>query len=344
MEYGRIVRRAWDVTWRHKALWLFGILAALFGGSQISGGGGGGRFPAGWTMNAQDVQRLHLDPQHFPPMPWGRMPLQGWPGIDWSAIMAVVGALAVVILIVALIGLVLRVLVGYTSRGALIAMVQEVEETEKTTVRAGWRAGWRRFLRLFAIDLLISIAMAIVVFAFVMVILLVGGLFAVPAVLCFVAGKALIAVGVVLIVVLGLVWLLLLIAGAMALSAVATLVRELSFRYCMLAGQGVFDSIRSAIARVRAQPTEGLLMWLLLAAIELALGLAAIPFVLAAIAAVVTVGAAGYAVSQAIWGVAAGVIPVMLLLGLISLFVSGLYLVFRSAVWTLVYRELEVKA
>ena len=38
MDYGKILRRAWEITWRWKVLWLLGFLAALGNG----GGGGGG--------------------------------------------------------------------------------------------------------------------------------------------------------------------------------------------------------------------------------------------------------------------------------------------------------------
>ena len=29
MEYGRLIRRAWDVVWRYKILWLFGIVVSF---------------------------------------------------------------------------------------------------------------------------------------------------------------------------------------------------------------------------------------------------------------------------------------------------------------------------
>ncbi|MGD8904906.1 MAG: hypothetical protein PVI67_15190, partial [Anaerolineae bacterium] len=36
MDYGKILTRAWEITWRWKILWILGFLAALG-----SGGGGG---------------------------------------------------------------------------------------------------------------------------------------------------------------------------------------------------------------------------------------------------------------------------------------------------------------
>src|SRR3972149_1077783 len=38
MDIGEVLRRAWEITWKNKGLWILGILAACTGG----GGGGGG--------------------------------------------------------------------------------------------------------------------------------------------------------------------------------------------------------------------------------------------------------------------------------------------------------------
>ena len=31
-DFGGTLRRAWQITWKHKILWLFGLLSALAGG------------------------------------------------------------------------------------------------------------------------------------------------------------------------------------------------------------------------------------------------------------------------------------------------------------------------
>ena len=38
MDYGKVLSRAWEITWRWKALWILGFLAAL------GRGGGGGNY------------------------------------------------------------------------------------------------------------------------------------------------------------------------------------------------------------------------------------------------------------------------------------------------------------
>lgn len=49
--FGEVLTRAWQIVWRHKILWIFGIFAACSrgngGGSGGGGGGGGGTGPGG---------------------------------------------------------------------------------------------------------------------------------------------------------------------------------------------------------------------------------------------------------------------------------------------------------
>lgn len=42
MDFGKILSKAWKTIWKHKILWLFGILAGCGAGSAGGGGGGGG--------------------------------------------------------------------------------------------------------------------------------------------------------------------------------------------------------------------------------------------------------------------------------------------------------------
>jgi len=46
--YGEVLTRAWQITWKYKVLWIFGILAGCARGGGGSGGGGGG---SGYSNN-----------------------------------------------------------------------------------------------------------------------------------------------------------------------------------------------------------------------------------------------------------------------------------------------------
>jgi len=246
-----------------------------------------------------------------------------------------------VLAVVGLVMAIIRLIVRWLSQGALIGMVDEIETTGETTVGAGFRIGWKHLLKLFAINLLISIGMAIVVMVFLFAIFVIGAILAIPAVACFAAGDALIAVGVIFAIILGLVWLLLLIAGSIVLGAFGTLVREYALRACVLDGQGVFDAIGAGLRTVNEQRVESGLMWLLLGVIEFVLGLVLIPLVLAGILLGTAAGFAGWAVTEAVWGVLVSVLPVLIVMGLVGLFLGALYLVFESTAWTLTYREVR---
>ena len=58
MDFGEILSKAWKTIWKHKILWLFGLLAGC--GAASSGGGGGGGAPSAAQTNYQfgtgDVQ------------------------------------------------------------------------------------------------------------------------------------------------------------------------------------------------------------------------------------------------------------------------------------------------
>ncbi len=51
MNYGDVLTRAWQIIWKHKVLWIFGILAGLGTGGGGNGGGGGN---TGYQYNRSD--------------------------------------------------------------------------------------------------------------------------------------------------------------------------------------------------------------------------------------------------------------------------------------------------
>jgi hypothetical protein len=59
MDFGKVLTRAWEIIWKHKILWVFGILASC--GSQ--GGNIGGRF--NYQMDSSNLQNLPPRWQEF---------------------------------------------------------------------------------------------------------------------------------------------------------------------------------------------------------------------------------------------------------------------------------------
>src|SRR5437899_1899572 len=100
MDYGSLLSRAWQITWKHKILWLFGILAG-FGSTNFNGnfgGGGGGRN----VPNTPGTPPAPTFPDISPQLANGQ----------FVAILAVIGC-CLLIVIIAL------VIIGIIARGGL---------------------------------------------------------------------------------------------------------------------------------------------------------------------------------------------------------------------------------
>lgn len=339
MNHGKILKRALETTWRYRVLWVFGILIALVtprGGG--SGGGGNVSIPGNG-----DLGRFQMTPDWLPlEMGPGDLPLispQVVSGIIAAGIAIAVG-LGCMVLLVALVTTVLR----YLSHTALVRLVDHHEETgERQGVRQGFRLGWSRSaLHLFLIDLLIGVPTAVV---FILLFLL--ALF--PLLLWATGSQIAGIIGTVAVVGLVLMVVLLLVI----VTAVVTLLTHFFRRACVLRKLGVFHAIGQGFGLVRRHPKDVAIMWLIMIGAGLAWLLIMVPlmilFVLLALAlggvpALVMGGLASLALNGALpWILAAAIaLPIFILVTSIpAIFLSGLYEVFRSTVWTLTYRELD---
>jgi len=66
MDFGEILSKAWKTIWKHKILWLFGILAGC-GAGQAGGGGGGGGGGSTSAIQMPSQQGLGNGPSIFGP-------------------------------------------------------------------------------------------------------------------------------------------------------------------------------------------------------------------------------------------------------------------------------------
>ncbi len=317
MDYTAILKRAWHVTWHQRSLWFFGILLALFGGARGGGGGGGNGGQAtqifDYRLNGSDISGLHFAP-------------------NAALILMIVGVALLFILVLVIVS----IIVNYLSQGALIGMVDEVERTERTTISSGFRTGWERFLRLFAIALVIGIPTAVVA-------LITLGLAISPLILIVPAiamhSPILAVIGVIMAIGLFLLWLL----GIFVLSAVLSLLKEFMYRRCVLEREGVFPSIGEGYRMVRRNLRDAGLAWLLLFGLGIAFGVVMIVVVLAGIAFFAAPGLLGWALSRSLLGALCAASPFFLIFVGAMIFIQALWLIFHSAFWTLVYREIAAR-
>ncbi len=329
MDHLKILKRSWEITWRYRVLWVFGILLALTSGGGGGNGGGGGS--SGRTGSLPSAPGAPSAGPHLPEIP---------PQVVGTLI--VIGiALACVLFLL----MIASVIVRYVSETALIRLVNDHEETgERQSVRQGFRWGWSRTsLRLFAIDLLVF---APLIVGFIVLLLLALA----PLLLWTTHSEAAGIVGTVMTVGLVVLFVLVFIAAIAAASLLVYFFR----RVCALEEVGVTESIRRGYALVRRHLKDVFIMWLIMVGLTIGWTIVMIPVVIALVLvglilgggpALLVGGLAGMA-SQGgplpwILGGAVG-LPIFLMVLIVPLtFLGGLWQVYRSSVWTLTYRELR---
>lgn len=313
MNHTDIIKQALTMTWRYRALWIFGFFLALCGGG---GGNGGGNF------NFNTGGGNFGQPGDLPSMP----------NIDPNLLIAgVIGLICLVLLLI-----VVSVVVRAVTRAALIGMVQQITETGAVTAAEGWRWGWSR--RAWSV-FLVSLVIGLPVFMGTIVLVLLA--FS-PLLLLLADNTAATVSGIMGTIVACLCVGLLLFVVSLALWPI----QELAWRQTVLENKGVLTSLGDAFNLTKRRLKDVFVLCLLLVGIGIGWIFVVLLVILpvALIAALIIGGIPAllvYLFSNSWLGaaVAGGPLAVIALVIVIS-FGTGLYLVFQSAVWTLSYLEL----
>ncbi len=308
MDYTKILTRSFEIVRMHRALWLFGILLALFGG----GGGGGGGFPG--------VPGAEPKPNGGPPF---KPPV---PSFDFNALVPILIAIGCIIVILALVGIVLR----FVSRGALIGLVHELQANQTTpTIGRGFRIGFSRFWSLLAIAILINLPLLL--FS-----LLLIGLAALPIVgaLLSSAGRQglegiIAAAGITSVLIFCCVILFLVL-----LALVIQPFYEFMQRACVVGNHGAMDSIREGFRLVRANLGNVLVLYILAIAIGIGFGIVMIPIAIVLFAVLFGAAFGAYLIANSLTPAIVVAVVIAIPVVLILVFVSGLYRAFESTFWT----------
>jgi hypothetical protein len=133
MDYGWVLKRTWEITWKFKGLWVLGILASCSSGGG-GGGHGGSSSGTGYQFSGESDPRF-LQFQHW---------IESIPKETWIAIAVVAG---IVVLLLALLSLVL----GILGQGGLIAGFNQVETNGTVTLGEAFRIGKANFWRLLGV-------------------------------------------------------------------------------------------------------------------------------------------------------------------------------------------------
>jgi hypothetical protein len=156
MDYGEVLSRAGRIIWKYKVLWLFGILAGLGSAAGNSGGFSNSGFRQNLNFNtpAGANQFLFRVQQFFQNIP------------IWAWVLFVL-ALLVLFVIVVILNTVGRI-------GLVQGAVQGDEDVAGLSFGPLFNTSFRYFWRVFLLDLLVGLAIAIVVTVIVVGIVLIG--------------------------------------------------------------------------------------------------------------------------------------------------------------------------
>lgn len=313
MDYGKILARAFDITLKHRALWLFGVLFAIFGGS-------GGNYNFG-----------SFDGSGFPGDGRGGDVFPTLPANFWQNLTLIILLACCVVVVLTLVSIVAR----FVSRGALIGLVHELETAGTTpTVRRGFSIGVERFGSLLGIGLVINIPLMIFSFAIVIVALLPMILAILPLIE---AGRTSTDElwGVFAASIFGSI--VMICCAALLLIVIQLVVRpfyEFIVRVCVIDQRGVMDSLREGYRLVRENLGNVAVLYVLIIGVGIAFAILMVIVTLVLlgipIGVAVAVGLAAESWQAAIiLGICLG-IPMVLAI----IFISGLYQVFEFTLWT----------
>jgi hypothetical protein len=353
-EPGRYLKRALQIVWNYKVLWIFGFLIALTGGAANGGssGGGGSRYRENMQSNYNEFRDLgnvgNYSPQMQQVTDWfleNVEPLFATEAKAITTVLIIMGILFGIALIFGLLG----ALVRYPSETAVMRLVDAHEQNgTKLNFKEGWKLGWNhRAWRIFLVDLVIGTP------AFGVVVLLMGGLG-----VYFFANRQNIEgafntgvgiwIGLVVLLMMALVFVLIVIS----------MVRPYIIRKIAFEDLGVWEGFRQGWGLFKQNLKHTLLMWLILIGVSIAFGIAVMLVAILLIPAYIVLAipgliaaavpaAIGFAITSLFTGqvlswIVAGLlaIPVLLVVMFSPLtLISGAYTVFNSNVWTLLYRD-----
>ncbi len=344
IDIGRILRRAWQILWRYKVLWIFGLLLVITGGA---GGASGSRvtpsngFPGRNLNNSPFFQNLGQ---------WFQQNLEPV-FLHLERYLVTIIAVGLGLLLFGMVVGACFAILRYVSEAAVIRMVTEYEETgRKVGFKQGWRMGWSRAaFRMWLIDLFLSLP----ALAFALVLLGLG----LAVFLSVRGGIGALAVGS-LVASLGLVFVYIL--AFILLMILLVLLSQFFKRIVALENVGVVESIRRGWKMVQRNWKSAALMWLVMVAVGIAWAitgavvtvllipvfvLLALPgLIVAFLPALLAFGIANlFTGSPWTWIIAAlaGVPFFLLVVGSPLLLIGGWVQIFSSSVWTLTYREMR---
>lgn len=360
----KILKRAWNIVWNYRTLWIFGFILALTASGGLGGGGNNG---SRFNINGNDRESMHqFDGFHLDGMDrqfkdagefFEYFKEYGIPQIERQLQLAQGDLTTMFWIVIAFVGIMflfglVMAAIRYTTETSVIRMVGEYDASEtKYAFREGWRKGWnRRAWKLFLIDIIVNLPMI----AFLLTSLLIG-----IAILIRANSMNLMGDGHPAVFLLGGAILLGVFLLVLLITIFLNLLKRFFWRKAALEEFGVRDSLREGWQLVKENRKNVGLMWLVMVGIGFAWGIAsillaivALPVVVITVIIAVVISAIPAALFAAFFSlflsaylpwIAGGlfVLPLFFIVAFSPwIFLAGVWQTYTSTVWTLVYREL----
>ena len=309
MDFGRIIGRAWQITWKFKILWLFGFLAALYFNSPSSSSY---RYDTLPPKLAGQVEQFIFGPFFAP----------------------VIAGVLVTFFLIGIVFAILKVI----GRTGLVDQINAAEQGIRPTGRAGWAAFQRYGWRMFWISFFSGLP-GFLIFMVAIVPLLWATVSFLPELRSFSfynfnpdpTGFL-----------LGLAWFFPVCCLGVFVCAFFSLLRTLGERVCVIEDQGIWESIKGGWLMLWGQLGSVFLMWLLIFVINFAvIGLIVIPAILISLLFFVPLLLSTQILNGDFSII--GLTSLICLGGVIWIWgmsIASIAETFYSCCWTLIYRQL----
>lgn len=317
----QIAQRAWEITWKHKILWVFGFLFSL-------GLGGGGNSNFNFDANTFST-------------PGGNLPLPPELNRTLEDLSANTGALIGIGLLLVCLGLLISLAVYALSvmgRGGLIVGTRLAEANGAVTFGEAWRGAARRFWALIGVNLLINAP--VIVLSLVLAFSVLGG--TLGLVLSMIGGEVTAITGV-----LGVLLLCItpLVCVVPLLSLFTNFFSTLASLNVVIEDLGMMPAIRRAWAVLTQNPVDVVVVGVVLALAQGIIGfLISLPLTVIVVGGVVAAFPTLWATGsmESILGPVAFAALCLVLYMPVFLVLLSAALTWVNAAWTLAYEKLLI--
>ncbi|TLM72535.1 MAG: hypothetical protein FDZ70_08360, partial [Actinobacteria bacterium] len=304
MDYAGIIKRSWQITWKYRVLWLFGLFAGGISGSFSGSGAQGDSGTISGDLSGLERQ-VERGADAF---------------VRWFT--DNLGIAVAVVLIMSVAGFALWV-ISIAAQGGLVKLASEADQDRPVLGSEGWAIGFRYWGRTLLIQLVLTLPFAVLIGALVAATIISF----IPAmtsdgdpVTAALGGVAMVCG--VFAIAIPLTFVLAFVVGSVYL---------LALRYGILEDRPSFAAIGAAWGAFKARWKQVFGMWLALMLVGIIYGM------LAAVIAVGFVLPAGVAFMAGNLPMSAALI---LLLALVMLLPNAIYAALRSTAWTVFFRRL----